>query len=183
MTEPQGTEWYYVDTTKLTSAKDIVELITVLGIKIRPTYKNFDEVKKFLIIPEPPKTLDEIKQEFDEKIDELIARTSGKFECSKDFAEDRYNKKFDRIIENFEYAKDKGYFPPKLTLTCGTGLSAASYIEPHFVIKLGNKHEGYYTFGNGRYFKYYMPDKPNFVSRFFMDKLLAFKWIDEKNDQ
>lgn len=174
--EPTG---YKLNPVKLTSASQSILPYLFSNFYYTEEFEYFDVIKPYLDLPEPPKTLDEIKQEFEEKIDELIARTSGKFECSKDFAEDRYNTKFDRIIENFEYAKDRGHFPPKLTLTYGTGLSAGSY-DTSFVIKQGNKHEGYYTFGNGRYFKYYVPDRPNFVSRFFMDKLLGFKWIDEK---
>ena len=63
MTEPQGTlyigtEWYDVDSTKLTSAKDIAELLTALEMRVSPTSKNFDKVKKFLIIPEKPQKLE-----------------------------------------------------------------------------------------------------------------------------
>ncbi len=96
-------------------------------------------------------------------------------------AERNYEYKFDRINDNFEYAKEHGEFRPKLKLSyTATGLSAGSY-ETSFVIKQGNKHEGYYTFGNGRYFKYYMPTKPNVIARFFMKTCLALRWVDEKN--
>ncbi len=129
----------------------------------------------------PRRSIEEIQQELDEKIDALIKTTKEKFECSNYFAGKRYNQKFDKIIENFEYARKNGNFPLKLNLACTTtGLSVGSYAETSFVIKQGNKHDGYYTFGNRKYFKYYMPDKPNFVSRFCMDKLLGFKWVDDK---
>ena len=134
---------------------------------------------------EEPKTLDldEIQQEFDEKIDELIENTKNKFYQSKYLSEKLYSIKFDRIIENFEYAKEHGQFPYLKLAYTTTGLSAytSPYTETPFVIKQGNKHEGYYTIGNQRYLKYYMPDKPNFISRFFMDKLLGFFWVDEKD--
>jgi len=41
----------------------------------------------------------------------------------------------------------------------------------------------YFTeeFENGRYFKYYMPTKPNVIARFFMKTCLALRWVDEKN--
>ncbi len=131
---------------------------------------------------EEPKTLDEIQQELDEKIDKLIKITKGQFEYSKIYAEKGYDYKFDRIIENFEYAKEHGHFPYLNLAYTTTGLSvgAGSY-ETSFVIKQGNKHEGYYTFGNGRYFKYYMPTKPNVIARFFMKTCLALRWVDEKN--
>jgi hypothetical protein len=45
------------------------------------------------------------------------------------------------------------------------------------VIKSGGKEVGYYTFGNG-YLKYYMNKKPTAIVRFFMNKLLDFRWVD-----
>jgi hypothetical protein len=178
-----GSKWYDVDATKITSIKDVEALFSAIGMKVSETIENFDEVRHLLIIPEKPKTLDEIQQEFEEKIDELIERTKEKFECSKYFAGKRYNQKFDKINKNFEYAKEHGQFPPYLNLAyTTTGLSAYSspYPETSFVIKQGNKHEGYYTIGNRRYLRYYMPDKPNRLVRFFMRTCLGFYWIDEK---
>ena len=148
-------------------------------MKVSPTSKNFDKVKKFLNIPEKPKTLDEIQQEFDEKIDKLIETTKWKFAYSKEGAEKLYNTKFDRIIKDFEYAKEHGEFPPYAKLTYGTGLSTNPYAETSFVIKQGNNHEGYYTIGNRRYFRYYMNEKPNRLVRFFMRTCLGFFWVDD----
>jgi hypothetical protein len=176
-----GTTGYKLNPEKLASARR--ELLPYLFSNFYYTeeFEYFDAIKPYLDIPEPPKTLDEISQELDEKIDALIKTTKEKFECSNYFAGKRYNEKFDRIIENFEYAKEHGEFRPKLKLSyTATGLSAGSY-ETSFVIKQGNKHEGYYTFGNGRYFKYYMPTKPNVIARFFMKTCLALRWVDEKN--
>ncbi len=129
---------------------------------------------------EEPKTLDEISQEFDEKIDELIEKTKRNFYAYKLTAERKYEDKFDKIFDNFEYAVKNGNFPPKLTLTYNdNGLSAGSF-ETSFVIKQGNNHKGYYTIGNGRYLRYYMPTKPNMIARFFMKTCLGFVWVDEK---
>lgn len=174
-----GTKFYDVDTTKLTSVKYIAALFDAMGLKVSETNENFDKVKHLLIIPEKPKTLNEIQQEFDEKIDELLAKTKRKFAVSKQTAEYHYNAKFDRIIENFEYAKEHGQFPYLNLAYTTTGLSVGSYTETSFVIKQGNTHKGYYTFGNQRYFRYYMPDKPNRLVRFFMKTCLGFVWVDE----
>ena len=175
-----GSKWYDVDTTKITSIKDVEAVFSAIGLKVSETNENFDEVKHLLIIPEQPKTLDEITQEFDEKIDELIEKTKRNFYAHKLTAERKYEDKFDKIFDNFEYAVKNGNFPLKLNLTYGTGLSvgAGSY-DTSFVIKQGNKHEGYYTFGNGRYLRYYMPTKPNMIARFFMKTCLALRWVDE----
>ena len=175
-----GTTGYKLNPEKLASARR--ELLPYLFSNFYYTeeFEYFDLVKPYLDIPEKPKTLDEITQEFDEKIDKLIETTKEKFECSKYFAEKRYNTKFDRIIENFEYAKEHGEFRPKLKLSyTATGLSAGSY-ETSFVIKQGSNHKGYYTMGNQRYFRYYMPDKPNRLVRFFMKTCLGFFWVDDE---
>jgi len=175
-----GTKFYDVDTTKLTSVKYIAALFDAMGMKVSETNENFDKVKHLLIIPEKPKTLDEIQQEFDEKIDELIEKTKRNFYASKLTAERNYEYKFDRISDNFEYAVKNGEFRPKLTLSSGIGVNIGSY-ETSFVIKQGNNHAGYYTFGNGRYLRYYMKDKPNRLVRFFMKTCLGFYWVDEKD--
>jgi hypothetical protein len=150
-------------------------------------YEYFDKIKYYLDIPEPRKSIEELQQELDEKIDALIKTTKEKFECSNYFAGKRYNEKFDRIIQDFEYAKEHGQFPLKYTI----GTLSGSYLISNgtevkwtqsFVIKQGKTHEGYYTFGNRKYFKYYMPDKPNVIVRFFMRTCLGFVWVDEKND-
>jgi len=176
-----GSKWYDVDTTKLTSIKDVEAVFCAMGLKVSETNENFDKVKHLLIIPEKPKTLDEITQEFDEKIDELIENTKNKFHQSKYLSEKLYSIKFDRIIENFEYAKEHGQFPYLKLAYTTTGLSAGSYTETSFVIKQGSNHKGYYTIGNQRYLRYYMPDKPSMIVRFFMKTCLGFYWVDEKD--
>jgi hypothetical protein len=182
------TEWYDVDSTKLTSAKDIAELLTALEMRVSPTCKKFDKVKKFLIIPEKPKTLEEIKQELDEKFEKLIERTHLQYRIGHDWTYTlrKYNQLCKDQDADFEYAKRNGYFPVKYTtidyttLSAGSGIGCASY-EQSFVIKQGSNHQGYYTSGNRRYFRYYMPDKPTAVVRFFMKNLLGFWWVDDKN--
>ena len=185
--QPIGTshiysKWYDVDTTKITSIKDVEAVFSAIGLKVSETNENFDEVKHLLIVPEEPKTLDDIQQEFDEKIDELIEKTKRNFYAHKLTAERKYEDKFDKIFDNFEYAVKNGNFPPKLTLTYDGGITSPAtnlYVDTHLVIKQGNKHEGYYTFGNGRYLRYYMPTKPNMIARFFMKTCLALRWVDE----
>ena len=185
MIEPQGTlkigpSGYKLNPTKLKEASQSILPYLFSCFYFTEEYEYFDLVKPYLDIPEKPKTLDEITQEFDEKIDELIEKTKRNFYAHKLTAERKYEDKFDRIFDNFEYAVKNGNFPPKLTLTNGTGWSvSADSFETSFVIKQGNKHEGYYTFGNGRYIKYYMPTKPNMIARFFMKTCLALRWVDE----
>ena len=191
MTEPTlkiGTTGYKLNPEKLKKASQSV-LPYILGcFYFTEEYEYFDVIKDYLDIPEEPKSLDEISQELDEKIEKLIVETKAKFECSGDFAENRYNRNFDKIFENFEYAVKNGVFPQKAKWVMGTGLSAldGAYLvsnggnfTPSFVVKQGKNHKGYYTFGNRRYFKYYMPEKPTAIVRFFMKVCLGFFWVDE----
>ena len=179
-----GPSGYKLDPKKLAKAPQSI-LPYLLGfIYFHEDYEYFDIIKPYLDIPEKPKTLDEITQEFDEKIDELIEKTKRNFYAHKLTAERKYEDKFDRIFDNFEYAVKNGNFPLKLNLAYDGGITSPAtnlYVDTHFVIKQGNKHEGYYTFGNGRYIRYYMPTKPNMIARFFMKTCLALRWIDETN--
>ena len=188
MIVPQGTlkigpSGYKIDPKKLAKAPQHITPYLFLGaFYYNEDYEYFDKIKPYLDIPEKPKTLDEIQQEFDEKIDELIENTKNKFHQSRYISEKLYNTKFDKIIEKFEYAKDKGHFPPELKLAyTTTGLSAytSPYAETSFIIKQGNNHKGYYTIGNQRFLRYYMNEKPNRLVRFFMKTCLGFVWVDE----
>jgi len=176
MTKPKA---YKLDPEKLKGASQSI-LPYLFGSNLHYTedYEYFDKIKPYLDIPEEPKSLEELSQELDEKIDILIAKTIAKFECSKETAERKYEDKFDRIFDNFEYVKKHGEFRPKLTLSSGIGVNIGSYVS--YVIKQGNNHKGYYTFGDKQTFKYYTPDKPNRLVKFFMKTCLSLVWVDEK---
>ena len=189
MTEPTlkiGTTGYKLNPEKLVGAPQSV-LPYILGcFYFKEEYEYFDVIKDYLDIPEPPKTLDEISQELDEKFEKLIERTKGKFECSGDFAEGRYNRNFDNIIENFEYAKKHGSFPKVTFISSGTldysklSVNIGSNISsPCFMVKHGSSHQGYYTIGDDGYYRFYMEKKPNVIFRWFVYKLMGFRWVDE----
>ena len=181
-----------VDTIK--TVKDVKNVFYTMELVASVDVDNpiYEVAKEYFTIPyvapelkfsKPRKSIEEIQQEFDEKIDALIKTTKEKFECSNYFAGKRYNEKFDRIIENFGYAKKNGFFPQIQTLTLDSSkfVAIGSSLEPSFVIKQGKTHEGYYTIGNQRYLRYYMPTKPNVIVRFFMKTCLGFYWVDEKD--
>jgi hypothetical protein len=187
---------YGLDVSKIKTLKDVRNVFGEMKLvgyfdpedtedeyyNLREYFTILQKPQELTFPPAPRKSIDEISQELDEKIDALIKTTKEKFECSNYFAGKRYNQKFDRIIQDFEYAKEHGQFPLKLTLGSEFTVKSsypASGCQTSFVIKQGNKHEGYYTIGNQRFLKYYMNEKPNAVVRFFMDKLLGFKWVDE----
>ncbi|QPX48050.1 hypothetical protein PQC13_gp085 [Synechococcus phage S-SRM01] len=178
---------YKIDPEKLSELPQrVFALVMCDTMYFSEDYKYFDVIKPYLDIPEEPKTLEQISQELNDKIDELIENTKNKFYQSKYISEKLYNTKFNRIIQDFEYAKEHGQFPQKLTLgyskfDSSNFVVSGSSVESSLVIKQGKKHEGYYTNGNRRYFKYYMPDKPNMIVRFFMKTCLGFYWVDEKD--
>ena len=174
MTEPIG---YKLNPEKLKKAPQGILPYVVGTFYYTEDYEYFDVIKPYLDIPEKPKTLEEISQEFDEKIDELITKTKNNFYASKTFAESRYEKKFDKIFDDFEYAKEHGQFPLKFTLDYSKFTTTGSDITYNLEIKSGGEEVGYYTTGNG-YLRFLMDKKPNFIVRFCMNKLLDFRWID-----
>ena len=169
---------YKLNPKKLKGAPQSILPYVVGAFYYTEDFEYFDVIKPYLDIPEKPKTLEEISQEFDAKIDKRIESIKHKFAELKCHQEYYYNRKFDRIIEDFEYAKKNGQFPQKSILTYSTPLGVNG-IASSFIIKQGNKHEGYYTIGNG-YLRFYMPYKPNAITRWFMDKCLSIRWVDEK---
>ena len=170
----------------LTDVKNVFECMNLYSYA-EEDHEKYELLKEYFTIPNevqelkfeyPRKSLEEISQELEEKFDKHIESIKHKFAELKCHQEYYYNQKFNRIIENFEYAKEHGQFPQKSILTYSTSLGTNN-IASSFVIKQGNKHEGYYTIGNG-YLRFYMPYKPNAITRWFMDKCLSIRWVDEK---
>ena len=182
---------YRLDVDKIKTLKDVrnvFDSIRFIGYYDAddPNDENYYLSEYFTILEEPQeltftrprKSIEEISQEFDEKINKLIEDTKTKFYGSKIYADSKYERKFDKIFDDFEYAKEHGQFPLKLTLDYSKLTATGdSYISSNFVIKEGGEEVGYYTFGSG-YFRYFMNKKPNFIVRFCMNKLLDFRWVD-----
>jgi hypothetical protein len=189
MTEPTlqiGTTGYKLNPEKLVGAPQNV-LPYILGcFYFKEEYEYFDVIKDYLDIPEPHKTLDEISQELDEKFEKLIEQYKRNSYASTLTTERNYDWNFDRIIGNFEYAKTQGYFPQVTFISSGaldySKLSVNSEVKfssPCFMVKHGSSHQGYYTIGDDGYYRFYMEKKPNAFFRFFVYKLMGFRWVDE----
>lgn len=189
MTKPQRDwrkiKYYPVSIEKLMKASMREAAYLIAPVNIGEDYEYFDEVKHLLDIPELPKTLDEIKQELDEKIDKLIETTKRKFAVSKESAEYCYNQFCKKQDGDFEYARENGFFPLKYTLS-GTfdysKLSVSGGYEigsPCFMVKHGSSNQGYYTIDDDGYYRFYLEKKPNIVFRWFVYKLMGFRWVDE----
>jgi len=171
-------KYYPVSVEKLQQAsmRELAYLIAL--VNIGEDYEYFDEVKHLLDIPEKPKSIEELSQELNEKIDKLITKTKNDFHASKIFAESRYEKRFDKIFDNFEYAKKTGAFPQYLSVSAfGDFNSYPVMSNSVFNLNASNNTAGYYYIEPS--LKLYMNKTPNMIVRFFMDKLLNFKWKDK----
>jgi hypothetical protein len=173
------TEWYDVDSTKLTSAKDIAELLTALEMRVSPTCKKFDKVKKFLIIPEEPKGIEYYQKELDEKFEKLIEQYKRNSYSSTLTTERNYDWNFDKIIGNFEYARENGGFKSKLDYTTlsvfGDGSNSISFTTQ---FRIGVDEVGYWDIKPN--IKVYLEKKPNPIVRYFSKLLLDFEWKSTK---
>lgn len=190
MTDPKRDwrkiKYYPVSMEKLERASMKEAAYLIAPMNIGEDYEYFDKVKHLLDIPEKPKSLEEISQELDEKFEKLIEQYKRNSYSSKICAESKYEREFDKIFDNFEYAKTQGYFPKvtfissgpldysKLSVNIGSNISS-----PCFMVKHGSNHQGYYTIGDDGYYRFYVEKKPNIVFRWFVYKLMGFKWIDE----
>jgi hypothetical protein len=182
----QAPRAYSLDPEKLKGAsQSILPYLLGSNLYYYEDYEYFDLVKPYLDIPEPKKSIEELSQELDEKFEELLVKTKRKFAVSKESAEYHYNQFCKKQDGDFEYAKTQGYFPKVTfissgkfdcsTLSVNGGVNIGS---PSFVVKNGSSHQGYYTIGDG-YYRFYMSEKPNMIFRWFVYKLMGFRWVDE----
>ena len=183
MTEPLN---HKLDVSKIKTLTDVKNVFECMNLYASAEEDNeqYKLLKEYFTIPYEPqeikfelprKSLEEISQEFDEKIDKQIEDVEYKFAQLKYYQEYQFSKKITRIIEDIEYVRKNGSFPAKLDYSKLT--ATGSNITSNFIIKSGGKEVGYYTFGNG-YLKYYMNKKPTAISRWFMKNSLSFVWVD-----
>jgi hypothetical protein len=179
-----------LDVSKLKTIKDVKNVFECMGLYSNASEDNeqYELLKEYFTIPNEPqeikfelprKSLEEISQEFDEKIDKRIEDVEYKFAQLKYYQEHRYNQKFDRIIENFEYAKEHGQFPVKLTignLDC-SNLIANNTVSWSTEFRIGTDEVGYWDIKPN--IKVYLKKKPNRIVRYFTRILLDFTWKDK----
>ncbi len=169
---------YPINLNKLKKApKEIIPyILTCFCFEFSEKLEYFDKIKPYLDIPEKPKTLEEISQELDEKIDDLIERTKKKFYGYKVTAEKKYEYKFDKIFDDFEYANKNGKFPLRGSFYITAG-DCNSPCFGSYQIRVANAC-GFYSL-NGGSVQLYLEDKPTAVVRFFMKLLLGLCWTDD----
>jgi hypothetical protein len=186
MIKPIGYRGYKLNPNKLQQAPQSILLYVVGAFYYTEDYEYFDIIKPYLDIPEEPKSIEELSQELDEKFEKLLVKTKRNFYTSKESAKYRYNQKFKKIDDDFDYMKEWGHLP-SITLVLGGEIlmnnsnyvvASSSSLEWKSVYNIGNGDAGYYT--NGSDLRIYMPKKPNFIVGFCMRNLLGFKWMSGK---
>ena len=182
MTEPKRDwrkiKYYPVSMKKLEQASMREAAYLIAPMNIGEDYEYFDKVKHLLDIPEPRKSLEEIKQELDEKFEKLIERTHLQYRIGHDwlYKKKRYEEFCKRQDADFEYARENGYFPVKLKFVSNTELSLNN-TTTSFEIRCGTNNAGYYTIGAG-IVRYYMNEKPNWLVRNCAKIFFDFTWKD-----
>jgi hypothetical protein len=179
-----------LDVSKLKTIKDVKNVFECMGLYSNASEDNeqYELLKEYFTIPNEPqeikfelprKSLEEISQEFDAKIDKQIADVEYKFAALKYRQEYQFSKKITRIIEDIEYAKEHGQFPVRLTvgkLDCST-LGVSSAVDWSTEFRIGKDEVGYWDIKPN--IKVYLKKKPNRIVRYFSKLLLDFTWKDK----
>jgi hypothetical protein len=174
--------WYQVDVEKLHHQRfeDVAYLFATM--MVAEDYEYFDKVKKFLIIPEKPKTLEQIQQELEEKFDKLIEKTHLEYRIGHNWLYKlrKYEEFCKKQDADFEYARENGFFPLKYTLdysklsVFGDGSNSVSFGTE---FRVGKTEVGYWDIKPN--IRVYLEKKPNLIVRYFTKLLLNFEWKDK----
>jgi hypothetical protein len=179
-----------LDVSKIKTLTDVKNVFECMNLYASAEEDNeqYELLKEYFTIPNEPqelklelprKSLEEISQEFDEKIDKQIEDVEYKFAQLKYYQEYQFSKKITRIIEDIEYAKEHGQFPVRITvgnLDCST-LGVSSAVDWSTEFRIGKDEVGYWDIKPN--IKVYLKKKPNRVVRYFTKLLLDFTWKDK----
>jgi hypothetical protein len=159
------TKYYPVSLKKLERAtpKEVAFLLN-MPISLSKEHYFFDKIKHLLDIPEQPKTLEEIKQEFDERFADLVVETRRKFAVSKQKSEYFFNKFCEKQNEEFDWAKRNGHFPMKLKIS-STELTGSSLVT----VKIADPTLSRFN---------YKLKKPNAINRWLIKNLFGIEWSE-----
>ena len=178
-----------LDVDKIKTVEDVKNIFECMNLYASASEdtKDYELLKEYFTIPNPPqelkfelprKSLEEIKQELDEKFEKLIERTHLQYRIGHDWTYTlrKYNQFCKDQDADFEYAKRNGYFPVKLKFVSDTGLSVNSAFTSNFVIKPNGNDVGYWEIQPN--IQVYRKTKPNRIVRYFSRLLLDFHWKD-----
>jgi hypothetical protein len=176
MTKPEA---YQLDIEKLRGQLgDAAYIFSFIGINEEHEY--FEQLKPFLIIPEEPKSLEELSQELDENLNKIIEKFKEKSENSRKYAEYRFKQSSEQQNSRFDFARKYGHFSQERLF--GISLSNPTHelrisdgVEVEFGLGLGLG-LGYWSINHN--IRIYRKTKPNRIVRYFSKLLLDFEWKD-----
>ena len=155
----------------------------LLGVvRFSEDYEHFDKVKKFLKIPEKPKSIEELQQELEEKFEKLIEKTHLEYRIGHNWLYKlrKYEEFCKKQDADYEYARKNGFFPLKYTLdysklsVFGDGSNSVSFGTE---FRVGKTEMGYWDIKPN--IRVYLEKKPNLIVRYFTKLLLDFTWKDK----
>jgi hypothetical protein len=175
MTKPEA---YQLDIEKLRGQLgDAAYIFSFIGINEEHEY--FEQLKPFLIIPEEPKSLEELSQELDENLNKIIEKFKEKSEHSRKYAEYRFKQSSENQNYRFDFAREHGHFPQVLFTTGGGITINNSIMGAAFELrKSDGLGVGYWSIDPD--IKVYPKTKPNRIVRYFSKLLLNFEWKDNE---
>jgi hypothetical protein len=147
-------------------------------IGITEEHEHFEQLKPFLIIPEEPKSLEELKQEFDENLNKIIEKFKEKSEHSRKYAEYRFKKSSESQNSRFDFAREHGHFPQVL-FTTGGGITLSTAIGDSYSSFVLGTSDGVGYWSIAPNIKIHRKTKPNRIVRYFIKLLFDFDWKDE----
>jgi hypothetical protein len=132
------------------------------------------------------KTVEDIKQELNEKFDQIEKNYKEKCILSKARADIEFERFSKQQEKDFETAKTTGRFPVRISLNCGESLTGsflvssgtgATWTYSHsYTINKTSKSKGYWLIKPD--LKIYSEKKPNVLIRQFA-KLFDLEWVNE----
>jgi hypothetical protein len=191
-----------LDISKIKTFADVQNIFKCMHLVSSATedHPDYELLKEYFTFPyetpelkfqEPPKSIEELKEEFENTLTELLVKTKRKFAVSKKSAEYRFKIKSDNANSRFEYAKKNGEFLQYLSLTTSSNVTIGDSNVPNSYLSMSNSALSWGTEFNlnpsknsvGYYFvepdvKFNMTKRPNRIVQFFMRNLLGFKWVD-----
>lgn len=162
-----------LDLDKIKTIEDVKNVLKLLDMEFyypedSPKYELF---KKYTVIPEKPKSLEQIQKEFEDKIDAILSVTESRFKVLKENADIHYDKKTKEIFNVFETAKKNGSFPQIITQR----LVFDSNLYSDINIDYSQKSAGYFKCLN---VKFFLNKKPKIFFRWFLRNCFDIEWVD-----
>lgn len=181
----KGKEHYKLCPKKLREAPMglLPYVLCSFGLKFSEDYEYFHLIKPYLDIPEKPKTIDEILEGLDNKIDNIVDsyRRASKYRREK--SEKAFDETFRRIDSRFKYAKEHNEFSPIVSLSLlqevlqGSNWVASNTAHWNNPFGKDPSSAGHYQIAPNMFIP--KAKKPNWLHRFSTQKLLGWHWVDQ----